>query len=132
MVLNLNYQVVVDLKKQHLWYYEKGKLKYETDIVSGKPTEERNTPAGVYKLWLKEKDKTLTGSNSTESWETPVKYWNNISTIGVGLHDATWHSSFGGDRYKLYGSHGCINMPLEAAKYVYEKIEIGTPCVMYW
>ena len=124
--------IEVDLKKQHLWYYEKGKLKYETDIVSGKPTEERNTPAGVYKLWLKEKDKTLTGSNSTESWETPVKYWNNISTIGVGLHDATWHSSFGGDRYKLYGSHGCINMPLEAAKYVYENIEIGTPCVMYW
>ena len=127
-----NTYIEVDLKKQHLWYYENGKLKFETDIVSGKPTEERNTPEGVYKLWLKEKDKTLTGSNSTESWETPVKYWNNISTIGVGLHDATWHSSFGGDRYKNYGSHGCINMPLEAAKYVYENIEIGTPCVMYW
>ena len=128
-----NTYMEVDLKEQHFWYYENGKLKYECDIVSGMPTEERNTPAGVYKLWYKEKDKTLTGSLSTgESWETPVEYWNYISTIGVGLHDATWHSSFGGDRYKKYGSHGCINMPLKAAKYVYENVPIGTPCIMYW
>lgn len=123
----------VDLAKQHFWYYKDGKLAYECDIVSGMPTEERNTPGGVYKVWYKEKDKVLRGSLSTgETWETPVTYWNNISTFGVGLHDATWHPYFGGDRYKLYGSHGCINMPLEAAKYVYEKIDLGTPVVMYW
>ena len=123
----------VDLKKQHFWYYKNGKLEYECDIVSGMPTEERNTPGGVYKLWIKEKDKVLKGSlSSGETWETPVTFWNNISTFGIGLHDATWHTSFGGTRYKQYGSHGCINMPYKAAEYVYKNIPIGTPVVMYW
>lgn len=123
----------VDLKEQHFWYYKNGKLKYECDIVSGMPTAERNTPEGVYKVWYKEKDKVLKGSLSTgETWSTPVTYWNNISTFGIGLHDATWHPYFGGDRYKYAGSHGCINMPFDAAKYVYENIDLGTPVVMYW
>ncbi|MCD8095949.1 MAG: L,D-transpeptidase/peptidoglycan binding protein [Ruminococcus sp.] len=123
----------VDLEEQHFWYYKDGELEYECDIVSGKPTEERNTPAGVYKLWYKELNKTLTGSNSAgETWSTPVTYWNNISTIGIGLHDATWQSSFGGTRYVNYGSHGCINMPYNAAKYVYENVELDTPVIMYW
>jgi hypothetical protein len=123
----------IDLKEQHFWYYENGKLEYECDIVSGKPTAARNTPGGVYKLWYKELNKVLSGTTSEgESWTTPVTYWNNVSTFGVGLHDATWHTSFGGTRYVNYGSHGCINMPLAAAKYVYENVELNTPVIMYW
>lgn len=124
----------VDLAAQHFWYYEKGKLKYETDIVSGQDTEERSTPGGIYKVWLKEKNKTLTGSLSNgQTWSTPVTYWNNISTFGIGLHDSAWRgSNFGGTIYKYNGSHGCINMPVAAAKYVYENVAIGTPVVMYW
>ncbi len=123
----------IDLEMQHFWYYKKGKLEYECDIVSGMPTAERNTPGGVYKVWFKDKDRVLKGTLSTgETWSTPVTYWNNISTFGIGLHDATWHPYFGGTRYKYYGSHGCINMPYDAAKYVYENIDIGTPVVMYW
>ena len=67
-----------------------------------------------------------------ESWNTPVDFWNNISTFGVGLHDATWHDYFGGNRYEWAGSHGCINMPWDAAKYVFENIDINTPVFMYW
>ena len=75
----------------------------------------------------------LSGSTSAgETWSTPVTFWNNISTFGVGLHDATWHTSFGGSRYVNYGSHGCINMPYDAAKYVYDNIELNTPVIMYW
>ncbi|MBR4554125.1 MAG: L,D-transpeptidase family protein [Ruminococcus sp.] len=123
----------VDLKNQHFWFYLEGKKMYECDIVSGKDTPERKTPGGIYKLWLKEMNKTLTGTTSAgESWSTPVTYWNNISTFGIGLHDATWHPYFGKDRYKQYGSHGCINMPLDAAKYVYENVPINTPVIMYW
>ena len=123
----------VDLTAQHFWYYEDGKMKYDCDIVSGKPTEERNTPAGIYKVWLKELNKVLSGSNAAgDSWSTPCTYWNNISTFGVGLHDANWRGAFGGDIYKYDGSHGCINMPVSAAKYVYDNVPIGTPVVMYW
>ena len=123
----------VDLAAQHFWYYENGVLKYQCDIVSGMPTDAKNTPGGVYKLWYKERDKTLEGSTSEgEPWSTFVSYWNNISTFGVGLHDAWWHESFGGDRYTYAGSHGCINMPYNAAKFVYENIDYDTPVFMYW
>ena len=123
----------VDLEKQHFWYYENGEMKYECDIVSGKDTEERRTPGGVYKLWLKEKNKVLTGSTAAgETWNTPVTYWNNISTFGVGLHDSTWRSAFGGKVYVYNGSHGCINMPYKAAEFVYNNVPIGTPVFMYW
>lgn len=123
----------VDLSAQHFWYYKNGELKYECDIVSGLPTPAKNTPGGVYKLWYKEKDKTLEGSTSEgETWSTFVSYWNNISTFGVGLHDAVWHDYFGGDRYTYAGSHGCVNMPYEAAEYVYENVDYDTPVFMYW
>ena len=107
----------------------------ESDIVSGYPSKSRNTPGGVYKLWYKEKGKTLRGSADGQSYASYVDYWNNISTIGIGLHDASWQNgNFGGERYKssTWGSHGCINMPFDKAKYVYEKIDMGTPVFMYW
>lgn len=127
--------IEVDLTAQHLWYYKDGKLTMESDIVSGYPSKSRNTPGGVYKLWYKEKGKTLRGSADGQSYASYVDYWNNVSTIGIGLHDASWQNgNFGGSRYKssTWGSHGCINMPLDKARYVYEKIDMGTPVFMYW
>ena len=78
----------------------------ESDIVSGYPSKSRNTPGGVYKLWYKEKGKTLRGSADGQSYASYVDYWNNVSTIGIGLHDASWQNgNFGGERYK---SSTCI------------------------
>ena len=64
----------------------------ESDIVSGYPSKSRNTPGGVYKLWYKEKGKTLRGSADGQSYASYVDYWNNVSTIGIGLHDASWQN----------------------------------------
>ena len=38
---------------------------------------------------------------------------------------------YGGDEYKYNGSHGCINTPAEAMKKIYDKVEIGTPVIVY-
>ena len=127
--------IEIDLSAQHLWYYKDGKVAMETDIVSGYPNASRNTPEGVYKLWYKETGKTLRGSADGVSYASYVDYWNNISTIGIGLHDASWQNGvFGGTKYKssTWGSHGCINMPFDKAKYVYDNIEMGTPVFAYW
>lgn len=50
---------------------------------------------------------------------------------GVGIHDLTSRTSFGGDIYLYNGSHGCINTPLENARTIYENIEVNTPVVVY-
>ena len=39
---------------------------------------------------------------------------------GIGLHDASWRSEFGSDIYLYNGSHGCVNLPYDAAKIIYE------------
>ena len=76
----------------------------------------------------------MKGSNSDgDEWETKCSYWNRVAIVGIGLHDSQWRgNAFGGSIYKYNGSHGCINMPLSGAKYIYEKVEKGTPVVMYY
>lgn len=131
-----NTYIEVDLSAQHLWYYENGKVKMQSDIVSGySGSAARNTPGGAFKLWYKERAKTLVGSADGQSYASYVDYWNNISTCGIGLHDASWQNGvFGGTKYQTatWGSHGCVNMPFDKAKYVFENIELGTPVFMYW
>ena len=127
--------IEIDLSAQHLWYYKNGKLAMQTPIVSGYDGDpQRITPPGVYKLWIKETAKTLTGAVNGQSYASYVDYWNNISTIGIGLHDASWQNGdFNSSKYHTSygGSHGCINMPFDKAQYVYNNIDYGTPVFIY-
>ena len=40
----------VDLSTQHMWYIVDGNIVLETDVVTGYPTPEKETPAGVYRF----------------------------------------------------------------------------------
>ncbi|MBR6101744.1 MAG: peptidoglycan binding domain-containing protein [Ruminococcus sp.] len=124
----------IDLTAQHFWYYEKGEMKYECDIVSGQTTSQaRTTLPGVYKLWNKQTNYRMKATNADgESWDSTCNYWNNVSICGIGMHDTVRRYAFGGNIYKYNGSHGCINMPLNAAKYVYDNVALETPVVMYY
>ena len=129
-----NTYMEVDLTNQQFWYYEKGELKYECFIVSGQTTSmARTTLEGVYKLWDKQYNYRMKATNADgESWDTTCNYWNNVSICGIGMHDSAWRYVFGGNIYKWNGSHGCINMPVPAAKYIYDNVALGTPVVMYY
>jgi len=63
-------------------------------------------------------------------YEAPVTYW--MPFFGnIGINDASWMYSFGGDIYMRRGSHGCINAPLYLAKTIFDNIEEGTPIICY-
>lgn len=126
--------VEIDLSAQRLWVYRGGEEVYACDIVSGETTSmTKTTLPGVYKLWYKARNYRMTGSNADgESWDAVCEYWNRVAICGIGLHDARSRSAFGGDIYKYDGSQGCINMPFEGAKYIYEQVDMGTPVVMYY
>lgn len=127
--LGYNY-VEIDLSKQHVWMYIDGEQIVSTDCVSGMLTQpDRTTPSGTYTLYYKQSPAVLRGANN--EYETPVTYWMPFNG-GIGLHDATWRGSFGGDIYVNDGSHGCINLPLNAAKTIYENIYDGMPIVCYY
>lgn len=124
----------VDLTNQHMYFVKDGKVVLETDVVTGNPNKGNATPQGMYSVTYKQKDRILRGTkkpDGTYEYETPVKYWMPFNG-GIGFHDASWQSSFGGDRYKTHGSHGCVNMPPQKAAELYDLIEAGMPVICYF
>lgn len=125
----------VDISAQHMWYIVDGSVALESDVVTGLPNGERDTPTGVYSVIEMMRNKVLRGSinpsTGKPSYETPVSYWMRITWTGIGFHDATWQASFGGSWYQGHGSHGCINMPLEKAKSLYGMLKMGTPAIVH-
>lgn len=107
--------VEVDLTNQHVTLYQNGEKTAEADCVTGNLAKGYDTPAGIYPLTYKQRDAVLRGPG----YASPVSYWMPFNK-GIGLHDATWRSSFGGNIYKSNGSHGCVNLPKAFAAKVYE------------
>ena len=117
----------IDYTNQHMWYYKKGELILDTDIVSGNVNRGNGSPDGVFKIVYCQRDATLVG----EDYESSVKYFMPFA-YNVGFHDASWRSAFGEEIYKRSGSHGCINMPEKYAKQLIDAIDIGTPVIAYY
>ena len=124
----------VDLTNQHMFYFKDGQCIMQSDIVTGNPNKGHATPQGVYMLAYKATNQVLRGKKMPDGsyeYESPVSYWMPFNG-GIGFHDATWQSAFGGDRYYAYGSHGCVNMPVSAAAELFGYIEAGIPVVCHY
>ena len=127
--------IEVDLSSQHMYYYQSGSIIFDSDIVSGDIRyDDRATPPGIFTLYYKKSPDVLRGQkkpDGTYEYETQVTYWMPFNG-GIGFHDATWQDYFGGDRYTYAGSHGCINMPLDAAATLYSIIDSNVPIVCFY
>lgn len=119
--------VEIDYTNQHIYFYQDGQLKLESDVVTGNVSRNNGSPDGIYKIVYKERDATLVG----ETYQSDVEYFM-VFAYNVGFHDASWRNEFGREIYKTSGSHGCINMPSEMAKELYQILPIGTPVVAYY
>ena len=128
----------IDLSEQHAYFYdENGSCVWETDVVTGSPGSHA-TPTGVYRVTGgKASPSLLVGQRDPETgkpeYETEVAYWMPFIGNSIGFHDATWQSAFGGNRYAQgHGSHGCVNIPLDAAADLYGIINVGDVVVVHW
>lgn len=120
----INTFVEVDLSNQTIVYYKNGELITQGNVVTGDVSKGYSTPSGVYRLDWKAKDFVLRG----DGYASPVSFWMPFNG-GIGLHDASWRSSFGGSIYKTNGSHGCVNMPYSVAEAIYNNIEDKTTII---
>ena len=126
-----NTYVEICKEKQHLFFYKTGKLILESDVVTGIIKGGHDTPKGLYYVSQKQRNRTLRGFNDDGSkYAAFVSYWMRFNG-GIGLHDAPWQPYFGGNRYRYAGSHGCVNLPPNVAKSLYENIELYTPVIVY-
>ena len=122
-----NTYIEVDMTNQTLYYYVEGELFIETPIVTGNMMRNMGTPAAVCYVYNKQRNRTLRGPN----YASFVNYWVPVKG-NIGIHDASWRKEYGGEIYKTKGSHGCINTPKEAMSQIYEKIEVGTPVILFY
>ncbi|MFV0464943.1 MAG: L,D-transpeptidase family protein [Lachnospiraceae bacterium] len=117
----------IDYTNQHMYYYEDGVLKLDSEVVTGNVTKGNGSPDGVFKIVYNKSPATLVG----EDYSSDVEYFM-VFSYNVGFHDASWRSQFGGNLYLTSGSHGCINMPLAKATDLYGMIKKGTPVIAYY
>ena len=116
--------VEVDISDQNLYLYVDDSLELTADVVTGKKNK-YDTRLGCNPIYSKERNRYLTG----EDYKVYVEYCIPFDK-GQGLHDASWRTSFKKDDY-LNGSHGCVNMKVEDAKYVFDNVEVGTKVLVH-
>jgi hypothetical protein len=128
--------IEVDLTEQIAYMYdEAGDLVWQSECVTGNESENDGTVVGVYSIENKKSPETLVGLDNNgdgePDYENEVEFWMPFYG-GYGLHDATWRSYFGPDAYLYGGSHGCVNLPLDAAQELYALIQIDDVVVVHY
>ncbi len=117
----------VNLSTQRFVAMENGVVVRRAGVSSGR--DGFNTPTGTYNIYYKLKLQTMRGSLNGISWVVPnvpnVMYING----SVALHGTYWHNLFGtGARL----SHGCINLSLKDAEWMYGWAPMGTTVVVHY
>ncbi len=123
--------IEISIPNQVMWVYKDDELLVQTPVVTGSQADGWDTPVGDYTIIDKETDKVLDGSTVGYDYKVPVNYWMRLTNSGIGIHDIDWLNSGNAwdsrDVYELQGSHGCINVPNDIMKTVYDNIPVGTP-----
>ena len=123
--------VEVSIGEQMVYIYQGTELYLSTACVTGKTSAGRNTPVGNFSIYSKETNRYLQGLNADGSrYKSYVEFWMPFYK-GYGLHDASWRGAFGGNIYVNSGSHGCVNMPRDAAAALFQIAYVGMPVYVH-
>ena len=128
-------RVEISLADQLLVAFEGDEPMFATRI-SGGVGGDHATPRGRHDITFKSPSRHMVG----EDFDLPGVSFDSYFWGGVAIHGTYWHNDFGRPH-----SHGCVNVPPEAAKWIfrwttpnfpYEKDwvrlrEGGTPVVVY-
>lgn len=116
----------VSISQQRVWLVYNGNVIVDTPCVTGNVNNGTITPTGMYWIEFKRRNYDM------PRYGVSVSYWMPIDTsTGVGLHDASWRNTFGGNYYITTGSHGCINLPVSAARTIYNNCFGTMPVVVH-
>jgi hypothetical protein len=110
-------KIVVDLSTQLVTAFEGEKLVFSQRCSSG--VKGTDTPKGEFTTYHKGPSVHMTNEGDAVEEETvyslPGVPWCSFFTgAGNAFHGTYWHNDYGRPR-----SHGCVNLPSEAAKWIY-------------
>ncbi len=116
-------RIVIDRSDQMLRAYDGDTLYMEEFISTG--VELTPTPLGHFRIYQKTPTRYMQGpipNISDKTFDLPGVPWNLYFTSeGAVIHGAYWHDGFGKPH-----SNGCVNLPPEMAKRLYQWADIGT------
>ena len=113
--------ILVDLNNQRMECYLDYQLAGAWGTRSGKDSTPTHT--GAYDI-----DEKLANWEFTTYPGSYAKYWMPISPeTQEGIHDLVGddEQNYGNEAYHAHGSHGCIRVPAEASKFVYDNYNVG-------
>jgi L,D-transpeptidase catalytic domain len=121
-------KIVVDRGDQTLKAFDGEALFMEVVISTG--LELTPTPRGEFTVFQKLPTRYMQGPlpylKDQSYYDVPGVPWNLYFTEqGAVIHGAYWHNSFGTPY-----SHGCVNLPSDQAKKLYDWAHIGTTVVV--
>jgi lipoprotein-anchoring transpeptidase ErfK/SrfK len=113
--------VEVDLGEQALYVHEGARLVAGFRISSGKPG--RDTRKGLFRIYAMYPSYPVWGpiiNGVPEYWIPDVPY-AMFYHVDFAIHGAYWHDDFG-----TPVSHGCVNLEVNDAEWVYGNVGKGT------
>jgi lipoprotein-anchoring transpeptidase ErfK/SrfK len=118
--------VEVNLSTQFLRAWNGSTVVNSTYVSTGRPGFD--TPTGTFRILTKYRYDTMTGTIGGEYYYVPDVPWTMYFTnYGHALHGAYWHNDFGRVR-----SHGCVNLPLWFAEWLYYWLPYGGRVVIHY
>lgn len=113
--------VGVDLYEQTLVAYEGTVPVFATLIASGLPNWD--TREGVFDVWARvERDGMSGATGAPDAYALESVPWVMYFDGGISLHGTYWHDGFGYRR-----SHGCVNLSISDASYVFNWFNQAQP-----
>lgn len=105
-------RIEVDISEQRAYLFENEKLAESWAISSGLPGTP--TPLGRFRVFGHTAKQSM-GCFEGASYCTKDVPWNTWFAPNIAFHGAYWHNNFG---HRM--SHGCVNLPPQLAKRVYD------------
>ena len=109
----------INLSTQTLSAYEGNKLVFSTLISSGLPAYP--TVTGQFRIYLEYQIQTMDGRTLGYDYVVEDVPWVMYFFEDYAIHGAYWHNNFGNPM-----SHGCVNMSVAEAQWIYAWASIGT------
>jgi lipoprotein-anchoring transpeptidase ErfK/SrfK len=116
--------IVISIRHQMLWAYKGDQVVLSSSVSTGRAGFD--TPVGSFSVLTKLPSQTMEGVIGGEYYNVPDVPWVLYFTnSGHALHGTYWHSNFGTPM-----SHGCVNLPLDVAAWLYTWAPVGTPVLV--
>jgi lipoprotein-anchoring transpeptidase ErfK/SrfK len=115
--------IQINLAEQRLTAWEGNTPVFSVLVSTGRTMDQ--TPTGVYSIQTKYRTTRMQGEHEGIKYDIPDVPYTMYFSGSYAIHGAYWHDDFG-----TPVSSGCINVPVDAASWLFGWAGVGTSVVV--